>query len=249
MSGIGASADSSPAEFDSVTAGAAPVNYGREIVRGFIDTIPVAFGVMVYGLAYGMLARQVGLNLAEAAFMSGVVFAGASQMMAVGIWQTQLPVLALLSTTFIVNLRHIMLAASIHSALARLPRWLRYPSLFVLTDESWAMTVVHLQRGGGAAYLFGSGGAVFVFWMTATLLGGLLGNFIADPEEYGLDFAMPAVFIALLVGLWRDRRRDLLPWLVAGVIAILGAKLLPGNWYILLGGLAGFGTAAVTNAD
>ena len=69
-------------------------------------------------------------------------------------------------------------------------------------------------------------------------MGGLLGNTIQDPSQWGLDFAFTAVFIALLVGLWTGKK-DLIPWIVAGVVAVVASQILPGKWYILLGGLAG----------
>ncbi|MHB1133185.1 MAG: AzlC family ABC transporter permease [Chloroflexota bacterium] len=232
------------------SSAADPVVHGAALRAGFLQSLPVALSAFTYGLAFGVLALQAGLRLEEAALMSAVVFAGAAQFAALGLWQTPLPILTVVVTTLIVNLRLSLMAVSIHQPLAKLPRALRYGALFVLNDESWALTVGYLTRGGrSAAYLLGSGLALFVAWMAATLVGGVLGSIVDDPARYGLDFAFTAVFLALVVGLWRGWRRDLLPWLAAAGVAFLAMHLLPGKWYIICGGLAGCLVGAVRDGE
>ena len=89
-----------------------------------------------------------------------------------------------------------------------------------------------------AAFLLGSGLTVFAAWQGATLSGYLLGSAISDPARLGLDFAFSAVFLALLVSMWKGKT-TLLPWAVAAVVSIAAWMVLPGKWYIVLGGLAG----------
>jgi predicted branched-subunit amino acid permease len=96
---------------------------------------------------------------------------------------------------------------------------------------------VHRGRGS-AGFLIGAGVLSWVAWVAATVAGRLLVSAVAEPAALGLDFAFTATFIALLMGMWKGRS-DLVPWLVAGAVAILSARLLPGNWYIITGGLAG----------
>lgn len=74
--------------------------------------------------------------------------------------------------------------------------------------------------------------------MLSTLVGRVLGAFIDDPARYGLDFAFTATFLALLLGMWKGRG-DLVPWIVAALVAIATSRLIEGNWYIIVGGLAG----------
>ena len=211
--------------------------------------LPIATGIFAYGLVFGVLARQTGLSLAESMMMSGVVYAGASQFTALGLWQWPVPIVAIAITTLVVNLRHLMMSASLYPWLANLRRPKVYAMLFFLTAESWALTVGELSRGGrNVAFLVGAALTLFATWQSATVVGYLLGNAIPDPARWGLDFAFSAVFVVLLVGLWRGKR-DLLPWLVAGVVAVVTARLLPGNWYIVLGGLAGSFVGAVRDAD
>lgn len=83
--------------------------------------------------------------------------------------------------------------------------------------------------------------------MATTAVGAAVGSAIADPERFGLDFVLTAIFIILAIGLWRGRE-DIAPWALAAVVAVAGVEFLPGNWYILLGGIAG-SLAAVIRHD
>ena len=98
------------------------------------------------------------------------------------------------------------------------------------------------------AFLLGSGMTLFVAWVSSAVIGHALGSTIQDPAQWGLDFAFTAVFLALLAGMWKGKS-DLLPWAVAAIVAVAAAHWLPGKWYILLGGLAGSITGAMTNAQ
>jgi 4-azaleucine resistance transporter AzlC len=208
-------------------------------------SIPIALSIFVYGLVFGVLARQAGLSIIECLLMSGLVFAGASQFVALGLWISPLPVVTIILTTLIVNLRHLLMGAALRPWLSRLPATRAYGTLFFLNDESWALTMGEFARGGrNAAFLLGSGLAAFAAWSGATLVGRTAGSALQDPARWGLDFAFTAVFIALLVGLWKGKS-DLLPWAVATIVAVITARWLPGKWYILLGGLAGSLAGAV----
>ena len=225
---------------------------------GFRACLPVALGVAVYGVLFGLLARQKGLSLLETQSMSLFVFAGASQLIALDLWSVGLPgglpVVSLILTTLIVNLRHVLMGAALSPWLTRLAPGQAFGSLFFMTDESWALTLgrmvedQRLRREPDGAFLLGAGLCVYVFWNVSTALGhllvrGLFGD-VVNPAKYGLDFAFTAVFTALLVGL-RPRRRDLLPIIAATATALACARLLPGKWYILAGALAGGLAAAL----
>jgi predicted branched-subunit amino acid permease len=85
-----------------------------------------------------------------------------------------------------------------------------------------------------AAFLLGSGGVLYLVWLSSTVIGRTIGSAIDDPTRWGLDFAFTAVFLSLLVALWKGKS-DLFPWAVAAIVAVLDAHWLPGRWYILLG--------------
>ena len=117
-----------------------------------------------------------------------------------------------------------------------------------MVDESWAMTMSDFAKGGrDAGFLFGSGFILYLAWVSSAVIGRTVGAWIQNPAQWGLDFAFTAVFTALLVGMWKGKS-NLLPWVVAAIVAVAAAHWLPGKWYILLGGVAGSAVGAFTDA-
>lgn len=222
------------------------VTFGWDGVRaGFVRTLPVALGVAAYGLVYGVLARQAGLSLWEGLALSGLVFAGASQFVALDLWAHPLPVSALIVTTLAVNLRHVLMGATLRPWFGGLTPLEAYGSMFFMVDEGWALTLTELNSGGSrASFLLGTGLALYLAWVGSTGLGMTAGSLLGDPARLGMDFAFTAMFLALLAGMWRGRR-DLAPWLAAGAVALLVEHFVPGKWHIVAGGLAGGLTGAL----
>ena len=113
-----------------------------------------------------------------------------------------------------------------------------------MADQNWAMSVSAMQAGRwDAGYLFGSGAVMWLMWVATTVLGHWLGGVVRPPPGHPLFFAALAVFVAILVPMWRGRG-DLLPWAVAAVVSFAAARLVPGtSWYIVLGALCGSAAA------
>jgi predicted branched-subunit amino acid permease len=152
-------------------------------------------------------------------------------------------------TTLVIGLRHLLMGATLSPVFSKLPRLKAYTSVFFLADENWALTMAEFRKGKrDAAFLLGGGLLMGIAWTSSTLVGRTLGSFVEDPARWGLDFAFTAVFLALLAGMWRGKA-DLLPWAVAAVVAVVVHHLLPGQWHILFGGLAGSLVGAVRRAD
>ena len=202
--------------------------------------LPVAISIASYGVVWGVLAGQAGLTPLEVLLMSGMVYAGASQFVALDMWSpASLPIASIVVATAVVNLRMLLMTATLRPEFAHWPRWRALAAMFLVSDEVWAMTVGQRSKGGGgAAFMLGCGAMAWIGWVGATLAGRMLGAFIDDPMAYGLDFAFTATFLALLFSMWRGRG-DLVPWLAGGAIAIGVSMVVPGTWYIIAGGLGG----------
>jgi 4-azaleucine resistance transporter AzlC len=209
--------------------------------------VPLAASTFAYGLVFGVLARGAGLRPGEVTLMSATVFAGAAQFVVAGLWgggSGGVPVAEIVIATGLVNLRHLLMGAALHPWFGHLPARQRYGAAFFMTDENWALTLREFAGGGrDGAFLVGSGLALFAGWVSAGTIGALLGTQVPDPARWGLDFAATAVFTALLVGMWRGKG-NLLPWATAATVATVAARWLPGQWYILLGALAGSAAGA-----
>jgi 4-azaleucine resistance transporter AzlC len=211
----------------------------RGLARGARRTLPIGAAVAVYGTVFGALAAQAGMSSLEAVLMSGLVFAGAAQFVALELWATPLPIFALALTALIVNLRNLLMGATLAGWLRGLGPPRLAASAALLSDESWALTT-QAQRNGerDRAFLVGSGLVLFVCWVGSTAVGAHAGGVIEDPEALGLDFAFTAVFLVLLVGFWRGRP-DSLPLAGGAAVALAVEATVEGPWYILAGGLAG----------
>ncbi len=207
--------------------------------RGMRATIPVALGVATYGVVFGALANQVGVTFGENLLMNVIVFAGASQTVALDSWTYPLPVLPIILTVLLINLRLILLGISVQPWLAGLPGTRVYPMLHIMSDEGWSVAMSLRRRGERDAGVFlGCNLMVAVTWIAAIAVGHVIGGQIGDPAAVGLDFAFTLVFAAMLFSSYRERF-DLLPWTVAGLVAWIAYEFLPGTWYVVLGGIAG----------
>ena len=210
------------------------------VLEGARRTMPLQFAVLPFALVCGVAAQQQGLSIAEATLMSAVVYAGSVQLLVLSAWANPAPVLEAAFAAFVVNLRLALMGPVLSPWLDRLRGWRLWASLFVMADQNWALSVKEMQAGRwDAGFLFGSGAAMWVVWVLGTAAGHVLGATLRPAPGHPLFFTALAVFVAILVVMWRGRR-DMLPWAVAAMVAMMLARLLPGtSWYIVGGALAG----------
>lgn len=212
------------------------------LVEGAWRSTALLPGTAIFSLVCGTVAAQKGLSLVDAVLMNALVFAGASQLVALEVWTNPLSVgtiasLALLAT--IVNARFVLMGAALRPWLGALPAWQVYPPLLLTTDATWIVGMRYRAEGkGDAAIYLGAGLAIWAVWVAAVAPGYLLGAFIADPKRYGIDLMLPIFFAAMLVQFWRGARRAI-GWAVAGAVALVAAQLVAGWWFIVIGAIAG----------
>jgi 4-azaleucine resistance transporter AzlC len=205
----------------------------RAILAGLASTVPVVPGAVAFGLVYGVLARQAGLSLAATVTMSLLVFAGAAQFTAVGMWgQAGGPLIVL--TAFIINLRHLLMGASVAPHLRGQPGGWKALLAFGLTDESYALAISRYLTGDGSREFFlGANFGVYAGWNLSTLAGAVLGGLVADPGRWGIELVFPLTFLGLLVPLLTWPLRTVVA-LVSGVVAVATAPWLPGKGNLVL---------------
>lgn len=218
------------------------------LAEGMRQTMPIMPGICFYGMAYGAAAAQTNMSLLEATLSSLMVFAGASQLVALELWREHWTLSTILGIALIVgtvNSRLILMGASLHSWLGRLPAVKLWPSLFFLTDASWIIAERYRAQGGRDAGIYlGAALSLWVVWGAVTIPGYMISSLVPDPKKFGLDLVMPLFFILMLVPMWKGRH-DLLPWLVAASVATLVWAIIPGYAFIVCGALAGAFTAAL----
>lgn len=217
--------------------------------QGVIDIVPVIVAAVPIGLLWGTLAAGKGLSPLEAGIMSASIFAGAAQYVAIELWRDPVPWLLLTFTVFIVNVRHVLMGASLVRHMDHIPKGWRAPLLFMMADENWAFSERRaLTQPLTLGYYLGLGLPMVVTWVTTSVIGAIVGRTLGDPAAYGFDFAFSALFIGILAGFWKGPKTGAVLATSAAVAAI--AKLtVPGAWYIVLGGIAGVIVAAALHAE
>ena len=210
-----------------------------QIQKGAVANLPMAASACAYGSVLGVLAAQNDVSWLELLAMNVSVFAGSAQFVMVDMWAPHLPVLEMVFAVMIINLRYLLIGVSLNPVFqgATLPQ--KSMIMHLVADENWAVTMAAHRRGTATIwFLLGGGLCLFTVWSCGTLFGHRLGALVRNPEAWALDFAFTAVFTALAISLWRGKS-DLLPWAGAAVLAILAESMLPGKWYIVIGGVGG----------
>ena len=202
---------------------------------GLVGSLALVPSVFVYGTVFGGLAVQKGLTAAQVLGMSVLVFAGASQFVAVPMLAAGAPAVAIIVTTYVVNMRHYLMAATLAPSFRGYPRRRLALIAHLINDESFAVAVARSRPPDARVYL-GSAAAICGAFIAGVAVGVALGGLVERPERYGLDFAFPAVFLAL-VAVQLRHRADWLVAIGAAVLAVALALVLPGNWHIVVAGL------------
>ena len=221
-----------------------------ELVRGIAAASPVLLAVVAYGLVFGAQASQKGLRFVEVPLMTGSNDAGGSEFAAVDLWASPPPLLLIVAITVLINSRHLIMGAALTPYIQHLPRWKALIVLFFMSDESWAVSYADTttrerteQRSPfSLGFYAGCAGLIYVGWLTSTTLGAAAGPLLGPLEGYGFDMAFPAVFLAIVAGMWKGFGAAR-PWLVSLVTAAVTYRLVPGAWYVVAGTVTGLASA------
>lgn len=191
------------------------------IGSGMKRALPIVLGYVPIGFAYGVLAGKGGLSQTNTLLMSLIVFAGSAQFIAVGLFAAGTGPAAIILTTFVVNLRHMLMAASLSPYLAGWKkRHLAFFS-FELTDETFALHSTAASRLGDCRLeALSLNITAQASWVAGTVLGIVAAELISDIKPMGLDYALAAMFVALLVGQCENRVR-VVTAIISGTIATL----------------------------
>jgi len=205
----------------------------------FVQLLPIAVFVAIFGIAFGLAAVQAGLEYWQAALMSVTVFAGAAQFAVLGLWGQEVSLIPLIAIVLAINSRHILMGAALFPMLRRLPPGRRYGILLVLTDANWARSFQQYQAGTqNLEAVLGGGLALWMAWVAGTVFGTYFGGFLQNPEAFGLDMVLGCFLLAMALG-GPKSRRILAAWTVAGTSAVLAWLWLPPHMHVIVGALAG----------
>ena len=210
---------------------------------GVRDTVPMIVGAIPFGILFGALATSAGLSAIAVMGLSLLVFAGSAQFIAVTLIAAGTPIGVIVVTTFILNLRHALYAASLGPFLGNIQlRWL-IPLSHWLTDETYAVVIKRYESGLEPAhrrwYYAGSGAFMYLNWQICTLIGIFAGRQLQGLQNWGLEFAMIVTFIGIVVPMLRTRPMVLCA--LASAIVAVKAYELPNQIGLLLAAAVGIG--------
>ncbi|MDX1593098.1 MAG: AzlC family ABC transporter permease [Gammaproteobacteria bacterium] len=217
---------------------------------GAAAVVPMLPGIAPFGVIAGLTAIATGLTTVQAMVLSGLVFAGASQLaMLQLVAEGAIPAVILL-TVITINLRFAMYSASLAPHFQHLGRRWRLPLAALLVDQNYATTIQRYLHGGDAArrhghwFYLGGGVTLWLTWQTATAVGVFMGTGV--PREWSLDFAIPLVFLVLLVPALSDRAH-VVAALTGGLVATLATDL-PLHLGIVAGAASGIAAGLLAEA-
>ncbi|TDB38877.1 MAG: branched-chain amino acid ABC transporter permease [Actinobacteria bacterium] len=201
--------------------------------RGVRLGLPIFLGYVPVGAAFGILATTQGFSALQAVLNSATALAGAGQFIGLSLMHAGASAFTVLAATTIVNLRYVLFGATLSTHLDRTPLLGQAALAFSLTDETFAVNIDDNRRGTATGLsMAGVGAIAWVGWVSGTALGATASGLIGDPYRFGVAFAMPAMFTALLVAQAEDRKHVVIA-VVAAAFAVFFALVLPGKWYIV----------------
>lgn len=210
-------------------------------MQGVKDCIPTLLGYISIGVAFGVVGIASGISVFEVFLLSVLVYAGSAQFIFCGLYLAGAPVTAVILTIFIVNLRHLLMSLTIA------PYFTKYSTLrnigfgTLLTDETFGVSVVTAGKEGrlGGKWMDGLNVTAYTTWIAACTIGGIIGQWLPDPGKWGLDYALVAMFVALLVltlhSIPKGKLMHYLKLIVVMVVSMYGMLyFMPGHLAVLL---------------
>lgn len=220
----------------------------RDFFGGMRAIAPLIAAVLPIGLVFGALAATKGLSPAEAGLMSALVFAGGSQFVAMDIWTHPASWAGVGFAALLVNIRHVLMSASLATHMQRFSPAARMLSMLFLADEIWAMAEFRARLATlTPGWFAGLAAPFYLVWVVSAVAGAALGALLGDPVVLGLDFAFPAVFIVLVMGFWKGPETGAV-LIASGAAAVATQYFVPGVWYIAAGAVAGLVTAIIAGS-
>lgn len=212
------------------------------VLTGIRDSLLIVLGYIPFGLAAGAAMAQTDVDPALAVLSSPIIFAGASQLVAIELLNQGAGVALVVFSVLIINARHLLYSASLEPHLAEWSRGQRLTGAFLLADPVYALAISRFERPGGAGpkaaqlgYFFAAGITCLIGWSALVLIGVLLGAFI--PPWVPLELAIPLTFLLLVLPMIKDRP-GLVAASVGGLVALL-ASPLPFGFGLMVGAIAG----------
>lgn len=205
----------------------------KQYLDGAKAGIPVIFGFIPVGIAYAIMARQAGFTALETCLMSLGVFAGAAQMMSVGMYVEGASIVAIIIATFILNLRHLIMSTCVNERMIDGNLKTRALAAFGVTDESFAIFTTIDKAKCTIAYFLGLITVTYSSWNIGTLIGAIASDFLPPLLTASLSIALYAMFIGLLVPNLTNNSRLLILVIITAICNTFLSKYIASSWALI----------------
>lgn len=197
-------------------------------LTGVKDCIPSLIGYISIGIAAGIVGVSSNLSVIEIILLSGLVYAGASQFIICSLLVAGSPISAIILTTFIVNLRNFLLSMTLAPHFTHYSLGKNIGIGAFVTDESFGVAMNKIIKGEkiNDRWMNGLNATAYITWTLSCAVGAILGKWIVNPEAFGLDFALTAMFLALLILQLQNTEKGKLQFYLSLVLYVIIAMFL-----------------------
>lgn len=225
------------------SAGTDSESWQAHFRQGMADIFPVLVSAAPFGIVFGALAAEKGIAFGQIIAMSALMYAGASQMVALELWAFPPPFWTIVIAVLAVNFRHVLYSASLGRKMRHWSPSRRFFGFGFLVDPVFALADARSSVHLSGAYYAGMTAVLYPLWIAASAVGALFGNLIDDPKVWGLDFILTAYFVVLVLG-FRARPNAAAIIVATSVVAVLVYLTIGPPWHVASGGFAGILAAA-----
>lgn len=210
---------------------------------GLLASLPIVMGYFPIAFSFGVAATRAGFTGLEAFALSLIIYAGASQFLALALLTSGAPVLVSAFTLIAMNLRHVLYGPALMKQAGEGASTKRaWAWAWGLTDEVFGQALGAMARGQtfSEPYMFGLGIGAYAAWLSGTAVGALAGGGALEgwpALSAGLGFMLPALFLALLLSILSRAQLPVIA--VAGAVTVAATLLISATSGILLGMLSG----------
>lgn len=172
-----------------------------EFKMGAKAALPTVLGYISIGIACGIVASKSGLSPLEMGMMSILIYSGSGQFVLCALLVAKAPLSAIAMTIFLVNIRHFLMNLHVSTIFSEANLWKQLLIGSFMTDESYGVLLGERIKKADISpnWMYGNNFASYFSWCMSCIFGCLLGNLIPNPESLGIDFALLAMFVAILV--------------------------------------------------
>ncbi|MEX9909765.1 AzlC family ABC transporter permease [Providencia huaxiensis] len=208
----------------------------KAMMAGAVHTAPLNLAVIPWGVLAGSMAVETGLDFWQSVAMSAMVFAGAAQLVTLGLLNSGAGYITIVISVFFITSQHLLYGLTLRPQVKDFTTPQRLSIGFLLTDELFAISAAKRQ-GLSFPYLFGAGFSFYLVWLITSLCGIAMANIVGDLSRLHLDFSVVATLLAIVVPL--TRKISTLSGVIFSLVVAIVLSMYSFSSAIVIAGVGG----------